>query len=64
MWNFPQVNATTPRRWLINIGFGSSLVRSGNKAIIWADADADPSRHMAPLDHNDLRGIDVGEKSW
>ena len=46
--------ATRPYWWLVDIGSGSGLVLSGNKAITWSNVDTDLCRHMVSPDHNEL----------
>ena len=33
LWNYPEVNATGPQRWVVRIGSGNGLVLSGNKPL-------------------------------
>ena len=33
IWNWPQMNATKPHWWLVNIGSGNGLMSSGNKPL-------------------------------
>ena len=47
--NLPQVNATRPQWWLVNIGSGKGFRQ---QAITWTTVDPDLCHHMASLDHN------------
>ena len=59
-WNCYQVNATTPHWSWVNIGSDNGLVPSlsvRQQAIVWANVDLDPCRHMTSLGHSELRYV-------
>ena len=53
LWNCPQVDATRPHRWLVNIGSGHGLVLSGNKPL----PEQILTHHLVSLGHNELTAI-------
>ena len=53
-WNCPEVNATIPHWWLVNIGSVKGLLPSGNQAITWTNVDHILWGHIAQLGHNEL----------
>ena len=60
----PQMNATAPYWWWVNISLGNGLVPSGNKPLPQPNVDSDLCRHVASLGANALMPSMLIKLTW